>query len=217
MSTCRRGTSADADQGATKQAAARGRPRSASRELLEEAAYELFLEQGYAQTTAVQIATRAGVSRGTFFNYFATKADVFWVDLDTVIHALPDALKTTDPSLPGARAIREVLLTQAENFQADQVPWILTQFEAMGSPADVRGAAVERFSSLAWMLVQFILTRDAPQTSEMQARTLAHAALGAAYAALQEWARAGQRRAPLSTYVHESFRVFGETFGHESA
>ncbi|MER5666006.1 TetR/AcrR family transcriptional regulator [Streptomyces mirabilis] len=40
------------------------------------AALELFAEQGYERTTIDQIAERADVARGTFFNHFQRKEDV---------------------------------------------------------------------------------------------------------------------------------------------
>ncbi|MDO4918990.1 TetR/AcrR family transcriptional regulator [Kocuria sp.] len=40
------------------------------------AALRLFEERGYAETTVTQIAQAAGVSRGTFFNYFTGKEAV---------------------------------------------------------------------------------------------------------------------------------------------
>jgi AcrR family transcriptional regulator len=43
------------------------------RERLYEAALALFREQGYENTTVSQITRRAGVAKGTFFNYFPTK------------------------------------------------------------------------------------------------------------------------------------------------
>ena len=45
-----------------------GRPRASSKDVLEEAASELFLEKGYLATSIDDIAQRAGVSRATFFN-----------------------------------------------------------------------------------------------------------------------------------------------------
>src|ERR1700710_2415270 len=79
---------------------ARGRPRSSSRELLEDAAFELFLENTYAKTTIDQITQRAGVGRSTFFNYFQGKSDVFWVDVDSNAQKLGDALADTDRDAP---------------------------------------------------------------------------------------------------------------------
>lgn len=43
------------------------------RDRLYEAAVGLFREQGYQATTVDQITRRAGLAKGTFFNYFATK------------------------------------------------------------------------------------------------------------------------------------------------
>ncbi len=43
------------------------------RDRLYEAAVTLFREQGYEHTTVDQITRRAGVAKGTFFNYFPTK------------------------------------------------------------------------------------------------------------------------------------------------
>jgi AcrR family transcriptional regulator len=47
-----------------------------TRRRLADAALELFHEQGYAATTAEQIATRAGANRATFYLHFGGKADV---------------------------------------------------------------------------------------------------------------------------------------------
>ena len=44
---------------------------------IEEAAYELFLEQGYSGTSMRQIAERAGVALGGIYNHFAGKDEIF--------------------------------------------------------------------------------------------------------------------------------------------
>jgi TetR/AcrR family transcriptional regulator len=41
------------------------------------AALDLFVEKGFAATRAEEVATRAGVSKGTLFLYFASKEDLF--------------------------------------------------------------------------------------------------------------------------------------------
>lgn len=51
----------------------REQKRKATRRAIEEAAVEIALEQGYEAATAEAIATRAGVSLRTLFNYFPTK------------------------------------------------------------------------------------------------------------------------------------------------
>ena len=187
----------------------RGRPRTVSRDVLEEAASELFLEQGYAHTTAAQIASRAGVSRGTFFNTFATKADVFWGDFDDVIAQLPGELAASAKHLSAIEAITGVLMSHAEVFGSDRVPWVLTQFEAIGRPAEVRGAAAERLGILAEMLVGFVRERDAASISAAEATTRVYTLLGAALSAIQSWALAGASRGTLDTHLRASLVVSG--------
>lgn len=48
-----------------------------TRQAIEEAAYELFLEQGYSATSMRQIAKRAGIALGGIYNHFAGKDEIF--------------------------------------------------------------------------------------------------------------------------------------------
>jgi AcrR family transcriptional regulator len=48
-----------------------------TRQVIEEAAYSLFLEQGYSATSMRQIAARAGIALGGIYNHFEGKDDIF--------------------------------------------------------------------------------------------------------------------------------------------
>ncbi|MGY0489723.1 TetR family transcriptional regulator [Streptomyces sp. WG-D5] len=50
------------------------------REVLAEAAFQLFLERGYERTTVDDIVARAGVGRRSFFRYFPSKEDAVFPD-----------------------------------------------------------------------------------------------------------------------------------------
>ncbi|WP_317231078.1 helix-turn-helix domain-containing protein, partial [Clavibacter sp. MX14-G9D] len=121
-----------------------GRPRRSSRATLEEAAAELFLENTYAATTVEQIAQRAGVSRATFFNYFASKADLLWAGLDDTLRALGQALAAADPRRPPVDAVVESLVDAARDRGEGWLPLALTQHEVMGLGAAVAGEGVAR-------------------------------------------------------------------------
>jgi AcrR family transcriptional regulator len=54
------------------------------RRSLQQAALELFRERGYEQTTAAEIAAKAGVTERTFFRHFPDKRDVLFGG-DTVL------------------------------------------------------------------------------------------------------------------------------------
>lgn len=53
-----------------------GRKAARTRAALLEAAFELFVDAGYRATSVQDIHERAGVSLGTFYQYFREKADV---------------------------------------------------------------------------------------------------------------------------------------------
>ncbi len=55
-----------------------GRWEPDSRGRLQEAALALFAERGFDQTTASEIATRAGLTERTFFRHFADKREVLF-------------------------------------------------------------------------------------------------------------------------------------------
>ena len=55
-----------------------GRWQPDSRGRLQEAAFTLYAERGFDQTTAAEIAARAGVSERTFFRHFADKREVLF-------------------------------------------------------------------------------------------------------------------------------------------
>lgn len=55
-----------------------------ARERLEQAAFDLFVEQGFAATTVPQIAERAGLSTRTFFRHFADKRDALFAEENAV-------------------------------------------------------------------------------------------------------------------------------------
>ncbi|WP_217206850.1 TetR family transcriptional regulator [Streptomyces sp. AC550_RSS872] len=57
-----------------------GAAKPPMREALVAAAFQLFLERGYEQTTVDDIVTLAGVGRRSFFRYFPSKEDVVFPD-----------------------------------------------------------------------------------------------------------------------------------------
>jgi AcrR family transcriptional regulator len=89
--------------------------RDARRELILDVAQEVFLEEGFANASMSTIAARLGGSKGTLYNYFKSKDDLFnayverrclWQD---EIFALPLDDETPDETL---RRIGRAYLTR---------------------------------------------------------------------------------------------------------
>ncbi|MGW4034350.1 TetR family transcriptional regulator [Streptomyces sp. NPDC004838] len=62
------------------------------REALAEAAFQLFLERGYEQTTVDDIVARAGVGRRSFFRYFPSKEDAVFPDHESCLAEMTEFL-----------------------------------------------------------------------------------------------------------------------------
>ncbi|MER6631396.1 TetR family transcriptional regulator [Streptomyces sp. NPDC000987] len=89
------------------------------REALIAAAFRLFLERGYEQTTVDEIVALAGVGRRSFFRYFPSKEDVVFPDHERCLSDMTAFLaRSADDDEPVRRvceAARLVLRMYAEN------------------------------------------------------------------------------------------------------
>ncbi|MER6028917.1 TetR family transcriptional regulator [Streptomyces sp. NPDC001851] len=89
------------------------------REALVAAAFQLFLERGYEQTTVDDIVTLAGVGRRSFFRYFPSKEDVVFPDHERCLADMTAFLaaggEEHEPVRRVCDAARLVLRMYAEN------------------------------------------------------------------------------------------------------
>ncbi len=84
-----------------------------ARERLESAALDLFVENGYEETTVAQIADRAGLNRATFFRHFADKREVLFGGEDVLSGLFADAIRAASPDATLIECL-EVALVAAE-------------------------------------------------------------------------------------------------------
>jgi AcrR family transcriptional regulator len=85
-------------------------------------AMRLILEQGFEKTTVEQIAAAAGLSRTSFFRYFATKEDVLLGHLEELGQKVRDALVARPAGEPAWQALRHAfdLLIEERNALPQQ-------------------------------------------------------------------------------------------------
>jgi AcrR family transcriptional regulator len=180
---------------------ASGRPRASSRQMIAEAAGELFLEQTYAGTTIDDIARRAGVSRATFFNYFASKSDLLWLEVDESVAGFGGVLADADAGLPPMDAVLAAVVGLAEGFGPARLPLAVTQVELMGTDDELQASGLPRFLALVRLVADAIAVRTGRDPESLLPRSAATAVIGAAVAAATVWARAGLSRGPLAPHV----------------
>jgi AcrR family transcriptional regulator len=101
------------------------RKESRPAELLD-AALELFVERGYAATRLDDIASRAGVSKGTLYLYFANKEDLFKALVRENIVTLLDRFRAeiADSDAPATMLIERFLKQWWRDFGATKLSGI---------------------------------------------------------------------------------------------
>jgi AcrR family transcriptional regulator len=100
-----------------------------ARDRLAQAAFDLFNERGYEQTTIDDIAERAGLGRATFFRHYRSKEDVIFPDHDLLLERVRDRLRSTghDTALAAAcDAVRLVLLHYLDEGDLARRRYVLT-------------------------------------------------------------------------------------------
>jgi AcrR family transcriptional regulator len=181
-----------------------GRPRVSSRRTIEEAAAELFLEQGYDRTTVDDIARRAGVGRATFFNYFPSKPDLLWVDVDEALDALRGELASSAGELSSVVAALRAI---ASRLGPERIPLVVTQLDLIGGRQEVTAAGLSRIATLASLLCA---TLARPGADPLVVDTAGAALAAATVSAWRAWAAGGVGRGQLGHYLERSLAIVTE-------
>jgi AcrR family transcriptional regulator len=101
-----------------------------ARDRLAQAAFTQFATRGFDATTVEQIAEAAGVSRRTFFRYFATKEDVIFPEHDRLRAAVATELerrRSTTPLVAVCDAVGIVLEDYVANREVSLLRFSLTR------------------------------------------------------------------------------------------
>ena len=181
-----------------------GRPHAVSRELIAEAACELFLEQGYERTTVAHIARRVGVSRSSFFNYFESKSEVFWSGLDERIRFLDAFLAAACPSSQPAAVVADAVREAFSRFAPDALALALVNSDAMGIVPELTQEMATRQWRIATAISPY-LRRTGQDALAAEVHAAAYA--GAVIAALRAWALAGAGRERLDDLLGRALGV----------
>jgi AcrR family transcriptional regulator/catechol 2,3-dioxygenase-like lactoylglutathione lyase family enzyme len=173
-----------------------GRPKASSRETLAEAACELFLEQGFEATSIADITSRAGVSRSSFFNYFASKSDILWAGLDERLAVLEQNLATAVGD--AAADVRRAVLEIGSAFAPDSLALAIVNAGAMGLEVELEREASVRRARVARQVADRFARAGADR---LHAEVAGAAWGGALLAAVDAWAHDGAGVTSLERFL----------------
>lgn len=163
-----------------------GRRRATSRLELERVAFALFAEKGFEQTTVDDIAAAAGIGRRTFFRYFASKNDVPWGMFEAELERMRARLEACPAEVPLTEALRDTLV-DFNRVEPAQVRWHRRRMTLILRVPALLAHSTLRFTAWREVVAEFVAERTGDRPDALAPQAVAHAALGVATAAYEQW------------------------------
>lgn len=186
---------------------------------LEDAALDLFVENGYDETTVAQIADRAGLNRATFFRHFADKREILFGGEESLAGRFATGIRDAAPNATLAECLRAALAAAGTLMTGDQRRKAAQRRRVAAANAEVQERGLLKQRAVAQAMTTALRERGA---DDLTARLGADVALLAFGVALERWvagddddpfpphaaraldellARAGELGSPVTTRV----------------
>lgn len=169
----------------------RDQQKRVNRARLMEAALACFSAQGYERTTIEEITRRAGLAKGTFFNYFRTKADVLLqvgaVQEEWMVDEIARIEREGDR--PVAEAVTHLMVAAATRFPLTR-PLLRAMHRAALETPEESEAQVRHFAQVGMALIPLCERGQATGelTRNISARAIAGLIMQSYSGALTTWA-----------------------------
>ncbi|MEX1008000.1 MAG: TetR family transcriptional regulator [Acidimicrobiia bacterium] len=189
----------------------RERKKAETRDALASAALRLADELGPDRVTIDNIATAAGVSPRTFFNYFASKEDAIVGSSESSTARVVDALVARPAREAPIDALRAAVHASADHLQADPDDWLIRhrlvgRYPALGVRYAARLAAVEHE-----LVLEIARRTKLDADVDTYPAVMVSAALAASRVALTVW-QERDRRGSLPALFDEVFDQLASGF-----
>ena len=151
------------------------------RRLLQRAALELYGERGYEETTAAEIAAKAGVTERTFFRHFADKREVLFDGETALADVLSRAVLEAPPEIGPWEALFHAFRS-AEHLFVENRPFAEPRHRVIESSPALQERALAKTRSLTTALTSALRERGVAVHVATLAAQLGMAALSHAVA-----------------------------------
>ena len=169
---------------------------------IEKAALEVIAERGFEETPVEDIAAAAGISRRTFFRYFASKNDIPFGDFGALLEGLEQWLSSAPTDRPIFDVIAEAVM-RFNRVHSDGSVAHRARMELIMHTPSLRAHAALRQDEWVGVLARYASRRLGAPEGALGPRLVAHLALGASNAAYQRWL--DDERTDLGKLMAEAF------------
>jgi AcrR family transcriptional regulator len=185
----------------------RERKKERTRAQIIETAIDLFLKNGYEQTTLDDVLGAVEVSRRTFFRYFESKEDLLIAWMDQLIEVACDAVRARPPSEPPLVAIRSAIRDTLGRLYEGNLPRFVAVQRFVAKTPPVRARQSERLGHCAEAICEPLAARmNLDPQRDLAPRVLANCAIAIMECAIEAWI-ARDAAEDLLELVDEGFRT----------
>jgi AcrR family transcriptional regulator len=155
-----------------------------ARERLETAALDLFVANGYEETTVAQIADRAGLNRATFFRHFADKREVLFGGEDKLAGLFADAIRAAAPEVTLTGCLRAAFAAAGAAMTPQQRAKAAQRVLVVAANTEVQERGLLKHARIARSMSAALRERGA---DELTARLGAEVGMLAFAIAVERW------------------------------
>ena len=157
---------------------------------LEQAALNLFLERGYDNTTVIDIAERAGVTKSTFFRHFRDKREVLFSGEDLLLKLFDEAIGAAPASATPLEAVEAALVAVNAVFVPERHALAAQRREVIAHNSELQERQALKRERTAEAMANALRGRGTPDPDATLAAQLGVLAFRQAFA---RWAEAANR------------------------
>lgn len=179
-----------------------GRPPATSRFELEKIALDLFIHNGFIETTLDDIAAAAGIARRTFFGYFSSKNDVVWGDFDALLRGMEAWLEDTPGDVPLLEALTAAVV-RFNDLPPEAVPAHRQRMALVLHVPALQAHSTLRYAEWRNVVARFAGRRLGRDPAALVPQLVGHIALGAAVTAYEQWL--ADESADLAPLLRDAF------------
>jgi mycofactocin system transcriptional regulator len=172
-----------------------GRPEATSHAQIEQAAFRLFAERGFDDTTLDAIAETVGVSRRTLFNYYRSKNDIPWGQFDLTLDHFRALLREQPEDLPLWEAVHRAVRRFNEFPEDARPPHVERMRLILHTPA-LQSHSALRYRDWRAVIAEYVGDRlGQPADGELPVM-VGHVSLALAQSAYDVWLADPSRSLP---------------------
>jgi AcrR family transcriptional regulator len=170
---------------------ARWEPNAIGR--LQEAAMDLFRVHGYDNTTVAEIAASAGLTRRTFFRYFADKREVLFFGAEKLEAFLAESVVAYPASMPAMEAVTAALyaVARASDERPGFADFARQRHGLIQTYAELRERELIKLASLGSAMAEALQRRG---VAEPAASFTAEVGIAVFKTAFERWVRDPKQR-----------------------